>query len=1268
VTKHGDLQLTSTSCSGDTASVVSPGLTNSGILDIEPGTGGARDLSGTFVSSGTTTVNADADLLTGSSFTNNGTVNIADSEQWTIDASTSTPSTFTNGAAGSINSNGTDQTGVLYEDSGNSFTEAGTTNVANTYVDTSNLTYSGSGASQVTVRGTGTVAGAPASGQTLIVQGTGCGEAASQSLTGSATNAGTIQLTSVACSGEPDTLTVPTGDTLTNTGILDIEPGTGGARDLSGTFVSSGTTTVNADADLLTGSSFTNNGTVNIADSEQWTIDASTSTPSTFTNGAAGSINSNGTDQTGVLYEDSGNSFTEAGTTNVANTYVDTSNLTYSGSGASQVTVRGTGTVAGAPASGQTLIVQGTGCGEVASQSLTGSATNAGTIQLTSVACSGEPDTLTVPTGDTLTNTGTLDIEPGTGNTRTISGSIVNKGTVTVNTSTSWTGPSWDNEGHVTIADGMALTVPASSAATFSNEAGGQVSTTGDASTGDLSLDSGNSLVEGTGTISGGPAYVDDSALTYTGSGASEIVVEGTGTLTGAPSVGQTLVLEGTGCSQAADQTLTGSATNAGTIELTTAACSGEPVTLAIASGFTLTNSGTLETEVGAGNTRTITGNITNTGSISLAAKTIYKPATLFHNEGAVTASTGGSLSIKSTKRTVVFNDTGGSFKGPASVSGGTFEQGNGVLKSSVTTTNTVTDFVGTGTGSVIAKNTGSTLEGSLVAHQSYTIEGVGCGKAATATTAGAVVNGGTITLTTVKCSGEPTSLIVGNGSSLTNTGAITVVAGTGSSRTITGSLINEGTVTIDANTSWSGGNWDNKGSVSVADSVSLLVPASSASTFTNDTGGSVITTGDASTGDLYLDSGNAFVEGAGTTSGGPVYVDTSNLTYSGSGASQVTVRGTGTVAGAPASGQTLIVQGTGCGEAASQSLTGSATNAGTIQLTSVACSGEPDTLTVPTGDTLTNTGILDIEPGTGGARDLSGTFVSSGTTTVNADADLLTGSSFTNNGTVNIADSEQWTIDASTSTPSTFTNGAAGSINSNGTDQTGVLYEDAGNSFTEAGTTNVANTYVDTSNLTYSGSGASQVTVRGTGTVAGAPASGQTLIVQGTGCGEVASQSLTGSATNAGTIQLTSVACSGEPDTLTVPTGDTLTNTGTLQAFAGAGGTRTITGKVINKGTIGASDGPTLNITGNYTQTSAGDLQVTVPTSTPTLTVSGTATLAGELQAVPTSGSSFTAGDTYPALSAGTVSGTFSTVTGGSGQTWSAVYSSTEVELEYDS
>ncbi len=894
VAKHGVLQLTSTGCGGEPATVHSAGLTNSGTLDVVPGSGNARDLTGSFVNSGTVTIDANTDLTTGSTFTNDGVVDLADGVQWTVDASTSTPSTFTNASTGAVDSNGTSQTGLLYEDAGNDFVEAGTTDVGNTFVDTSDLSYTGSGASQITTRGVGSLTGAPATGQTLTIQGTGCGESATETLTGSATNAGTIELTTTGCGGNPVTLAVPSASTLTSTGSIQSLAGSGNARDLTGSFVNSGTVTIDANTDLTTGSTFTNDGVVDLADGVQWTVDASTSTPSTFTNASTGAVDSNGTSQTGLLYEDAGNDFVEAGTTDVGNTFVDTSDLSYTGSGASQITTRGVGSLTGAPATGQTLTIQGTGCGE------------------------------------------------------------------------------------------------------------------------------------------------------------------------------------------SATETLTGSATNAGTIELTTTGCGGNPVTLAVPSASTLTNSGTLQTVVGSGNTRTVTGNVTNTGKMLIDAKTKLQPTTLFHNEGAVTVGTGDSLTVANSKLSVAFNDTGGAISGTVGVTGGTFEQGNGTIAKTITVTNGKTDFVGDGSGGVVAQNVKGVLEGTLTSKQSYTLKAVGCGAASTTTTSGAVVNGGTITFTSTGCGGNPDTLVVGTGSSFTNTGTVAVDAGSGGTRTVTGGVVNEGTVDVNANTSWSGANWDNKGNVDVADNTSFTLAASSASKFTNDTGGVVTTTGDGTTGDLFAASGNTFVEGAGTTVGGPVYVDDSALTYTGSGGSDVVTRGTGTIGGAPAVGQTLELQAIGCGESSAQTMAASATNAGTILMSS-------------------------------------------------------------------------------------------------------------------------------------------------------------------TGCG-------------------------GNPDTLTLPKGDALTNTGTITAVGGSGGTRTLTGNLINAGTVGPSDGPTLTVTGNFTQKAAGRLDVTVPTSTATLTVSGSATLAGTLQAVPTSGSTFTAGASFPALSAGSVSGTFTSVKGATGQVWSATYSATSVALVYQS
>jgi hypothetical protein len=95
--------------------------------------------------------------------------------------------------------------------------------------------------------------------------------------------------------------------------------------------------------------------------------------------------------------------------------------------------------------------------------------------------------------------------------------------------------------------------------------------------------------------------------------------------------------------------------------------------------------------------------------------------------------------------------------------------------------------------------------------------------------------------------------------------------------------------------------------------------------------------------------------------------------------------------------------------------------------------------------------------------------------------------------------------------------------------------------------------------------------------------------------------------------------------------------------------GSGTISNNVSNSGTVAPGDSPgTLQISGNYTQTSAGTLQIeiggtTAGTQYDQLHVSGAASLNGALQVVLVNGFSPASGDSFDILDWGTLSGKFS-------------------------
>lgn len=90
--------------------------------------------------------------------------------------------------------------------------------------------------------------------------------------------------------------------------------------------------------------------------------------------------------------------------------------------------------------------------------------------------------------------------------------------------------------------------------------------------------------------------------------------------------------------------------------------------------------------------------------------------------------------------------------------------------------------------------------------------------------------------------------------------------------------------------------------------------------------------------------------------------------------------------------------------------------------------------------------------------------------------------------------------------------------------------------------------------------------------------------------------------------------------------------------------GSGLIVGNVVNNGTVAPGNSPgILTVNGNFTQTSLGTLEIEVSDSAfDQLLVTGVASLAGTLQAIPFDGHVFEFGDQIPFLQAGSIAGTF--------------------------
>jgi PKD domain/IPT/TIG domain len=439
---------------------------------------------------------------------------------------------------------------------------------------------------------------------------------------------------------------------------------------------------------------------------------------------------------------------------------------------------------------------------------------------------------------------------------------------------------------------------------------------------------------------------------------------------------------------------------------------------------------------------------------------------------------------------------------------------------------------------------------------------GVGARGAVTLTNGGLCANGVTL------------------GGQVNNAGTITSAPGTsGGARNLEGNLTNKGTLTVAANTSFNGGSKAtlvNEGAVELAEGLELYV--ASGDSFSNDAGGSIAATGSAN---VFVPSGATFNEGAGTTSGSqPVIVEQAALNYTGSGASVIRARSyTTQLTGNISSGQSLLIEGcVGSGYPAYVEAATGFSNGGTITLTSaerggVDCGGnDASRLTVASG-TLTNTGKIDVEPGTGGERQLDGSLTNGGTLTVGTNM-LFDGSkaTLTNEGGVDLGEG----VEVSVEGDGTFTNGAGGSIAAPG--GANVLVP-GGSTFNEgAGTTSGSQpVIVEQAALNYTGSGASVIRARSyTTQLTGNISSGQSLLIEGcVGSGYPAYVEAATGFSNGGTIALTSAERGGTTDCggndasrLTVASG-TLTNTGKIDVEPGTGGERQLDGSLTNGGTL---------------------------------------------------------------------------------------------------
>ncbi len=443
-------------------------------------------------------------------------------------------------------------------------------------------------------------------------------------------------------------------------------------------------------------------------------------------------------------------------------------------------------------------------------------------------------------------------------------------------------------------------------------------------------------------TLNSSPAIA---GLTLGGpSGSAELTGNGTLTLGGDSTIADTGVLAVGNGRIAVHQT--GTLTNDGEIipassgfevvgNLTNAA---DGLILDNSAGFYLDGPGTF----------TNNGELSLTGSGALTSPFNSGPGATIVNAGAIdnTSTSNSSIGAGATLEQTSGVTTGA----PIQINGGTL------------------DLEGGGSAKYLLVGT-STLTGTVAAAQTIVLAG-------NISTLGSLTNNGTLTEF-----GGP-KLTLPGGDTLTNNGVISLP---GQNLNMAGSVQNNasGKISVSGATLALQGavTLTNDGTIAVGPNSNLTTTGNSGTFATIDNDGGVIH----NAGTVTIAAGGTFVEGSGSETGNMVNITGGALQFTGGGVSQFQLVGTPTVEGDISAGQTVENNAT-------STWAGDTSNSGTILLNGAR-------ITLPTGDTLTNHGLI---AGSGGVTLYGGNLTNAVDGELNVQQQISLGSSnqtITNNG-----------------------------------------------------------------------------------------------------------------------------------------------------------------------------------------------------------------------------------------------------------------------------
>lgn len=715
---------------------------------------------------------------------------------------------------------------------------------------------------------------------------------------------------------------------------------------------------------------------------------------------------------------------------------------------------------------------------------IAGNVTNFGTVELTSTV-GGYPATLASYSGTFTNAPGaTIIALPGTGGSRTLSGAFLNAGSLVVQHPLAWSASAASaNGGLIDVATGSltvnlnsgsltssgTIAIAAGTSVTLSNgdfgQSGGSIVGDGPLALTNVTLLNVGTLVNGAGRSLFLRAVTSNAPIQNDGT----LTVVRSSTFNGAftASTGSTLRIEPNGETGATTLTLANGFANNGLIELN-AVVGGYTAELVVIGG-TLLNAagGEIRSLVGTGGARLLSARLDNAGLLN-----VQHPLTLAvvdgaaSNSGVIEAAENLSITQSGTSPSFTTNGTIAIDSGRTlQSSGGSFAYFGGTLdgRGTLALVNGLVDIavpfapdslnlafsaasVG-GTGGVtlaagrlmtlrattfstplanaglIHAITGSAITRALTTTPGSTIRVAANGEsgASSLTVDSGFTNAGTIELTST-VGGYPASFAVGSGA-LVNAagGSIVSLPGIGGSRSMAGSVVNEGLLLVDAPLTWSlaDDTLTNTGTISLSNANLTLSQTGLARSTLGGTvdiptgrvlavgGGRVAQLGESLTGGGTLAVTSATVDGGTFTvpSGLALHLraTTVDAPFVNEGLTWAITNSAMLGSVSNATGATLRIAANGESGGTSLNVANGFVNDGSIELTSTV-GGYNAELSIGSG-ALTNgpSGTIAVLPGLGGARTITGSVNNQGLLSMTPGAAVLLsiGGNFASTGSI---------------------------------------------------------------------------------------------------------------------------------------------------------------------------------------------------------------------------------------------------------------------------